>query len=374
MKQQLQALVEAALIALRDEGSFALEAIPAVAIERCRDRAHGDFATPIALGLARTLKRKPREIAETIVSRIPSSESVDRIEIAGPGFVNFFLTSTAQQSVISQILAAAEQYGCSQVGQGRRVLLEFVSANPTGPLHVGHGRHAAFGAVVAKLLAAIGFEVECEFYINDAGRQMDILATSVWLRYLEICGKTVVFPANGYRGEYIKDMARELAAQHGQALEENAHEVFSDLPPDEADDGDKEVYVDALITRTKSLLGETRYGIVFQEARDAMVEEMRHELEQFGVTFDRWSSESDFVRSGAVESAVAKLRDSKWTYEHEGALWFKSSELGDEKDRVLIRENGQATYFTPDFAYHMEKSTAVMTSSSIYGARITMVT
>ncbi len=354
LKRRIQGLLEDAIEAVRGRGELTIESNAAISIERARDSGHGDFASPVALGLARTLRRNPREVAEAIAARIPTSEDVAKIEIAGPGFINFFLTPLALQSVATDVLEAGNSFGRSEIGGGAPVQVEFVSANPTGPLHVGHGRHAAFGAVIANLLEATGHRVQREYYINDAGRQMDILGTSVWLRYLERCGESIPFPVNGYRGGYVIELAAALGEESGEAFRVPASAVLAGIPPDEADGGSREAHIDALIARTKSLLGD-RYRQVFDHALGAMTSQIREDLERFGVTFDRWYSERSLVESGAVERVVEQLRGAKCAYLRDGALWFASTEFGDEKDRVLIRENGQATYFTNDIAYHLDK-------------------
>jgi arginyl-tRNA synthetase len=220
---------------------------------------------------------------------------------------------------------------------------------------VGHGRGAAYGAVVADLLEAVGFDVHREYYVNDAGRQMDILATSVWLRYLELAGEELVFPANGYQGDYVWDIAATLHREHGDDYRYSAEVLFADIPPDEPAGGDKERHIDALIARARELLGDNRYRYVFELALNTILDDIRDDLEKFGVVYDQWFSERSLVESGAVNRAIERLRQGGWLYEKEGALWFKSSEFGDEKDRVVERENGQTTYFASDIAYHMDK-------------------
>jgi arginyl-tRNA synthetase len=235
------------------------------------------------------------------------------------------------------------------------VQVEFVSANPTGPLHVGHGRGAAYGAAVADLLEAVGFAVHREYYVNDAGRQMDILAASVWLRYLELCGEAVVFPANAYRGDYVWDIAATLHREHGDAYHVPVARVGEGLPPDEPDGGDKERYIDAVIARARELLGDNRYRFVFELGLNTILEDIRDDLEKFGVVYDEWYSERSLSERGAVQRAIERLRAAGQLYEQDGALWFRSTAFGDEKDRVVVRENGQTTYFASDIAYHMDK-------------------
>jgi len=328
---------------------------PAPEVERSRDATHGDFACSIAMRLGRSLRANPRALAEQIVAALPKNELVERTEIAGPGFINFFLTASAWQTELTRVHEAGSDYGHGHGGRGRRAIVEFVSANPTGPLHVGHGRHAAYGATVANLLAADGWSVHREYYVNDAGRQMDILAASVWLRYLELCGEAIRFPANGYRGEYIRPIAVALHGKHGEAFRKPAASLHSGLPPDEPDGGDKELHVDALIARAKDLLGPAAFRTVFDLGLADILADIRDDLAGFGVSFDRWYSERSLGEEGAIGRAIERLRTRGHVHEKDGALWFRATEFGDEKDRVVVRENGQTTYFASDIAYHLEK-------------------
>ncbi len=355
MKLLLENLLARAVTRLQDEGVLQAELTLEIQIERARDRRHGDFASNIAMTLARRAGCKPRELAERIVAALPQVAEVSRVEVAGPGFINFHMAPHAFQQVVKAILEAGEAFGRSDVGQGRRVQVEFVSANPTGPLHVGHGRGAAYGAAVADLLVAAGFQVHREYYVNDAGRQMDILATSLWLRYLERCGETLPFPANGYQGQYIVDIATALHEERGAALRRAAAEVLDGLPADEADGGDKETYIDALIARAKTLLGEDGYRELFDYGLTAILADIRQDLEEFGVVYETWYSERSLLEKGIAQRAIERLRQGGYLYERDGAWWFRSTQFGDEKDRVVIRENGQATYFAHDIAYHMDK-------------------
>jgi arginyl-tRNA synthetase len=355
MKAEIQKLVSQALEALVEQGVLSADALSPPVIERARDERHGDFATNASLVHSRAAGMKPRDLARRLVDALPADERVSRVEIAGPGFVNFFLSSQAYQAVVPEILARGHDYGRSDLGTGRRVQVEFVSANPTGPLHVGHGRGAAYGAVVADLLAAVGFDVHREYYVNDAGRQMDILGTSIWLRYLELCGEELTFPANGYRGDYVWDIAATLHREHGDAYRHGADEVFEGVPDDEAAGGDKEEHIDALIARARELLGDNRYRYVFELGLNTILDDIRDDLEHFGVTYQQWYSERSLVESGAVNKAIDRLRDSGHLYEKDGAWWFRSTDYGDEKDRVVVRDNGQTTYFASDIAYHMDK-------------------
>jgi len=355
MKQQIKDLFTGALARLAADGLLPGDGLPDVQVERTRDQRHGDFSSNAALVLAKRARTKPRDLAARLVEVLPSSPLIERVEIAGPGFINVFLAPTAYQALVSEILVTTSVYGHGDIGAGKRVQVEFVSANPTGPLHVGHGRGAAYGAVVADLLAAVGFRVHREYYVNDAGRQMDILATSVWLRYLDLCGEDLSFPTNGYRGDYVWDIAASLHREHGDDYRYAGDQVCADLPPDELAGGDKEVYIDALITRARRLLGDDRYRLVFDRGLTHILDDIRDDLSRFGVDYDQWFSERSLAECGAIDRAIERLRAAGQLYERDGALWFRSSDFGDEKDRVLVRDNGQTTYFASDIAYHLDK-------------------
>ena len=355
MKEQLESLIRLALGGLKADGLIPGDADPEIQITRTRDKAHGDFACNIAMQLAKPARRSPRDVAPAIVDPLPASEVVTRVEIAGPGFINFFLNQASTLSVVDTVLEQGERYGRSELGAGKSVQVEFVSANPTGPLHVGHGRGAAYGATVANLLDAVGFKVHREYYVNDAGRQMNILAASVWLRYLEHCGVDITFPSNGYKGEYVRDIAGVLHDEHGDEWASTSEEVMHDLPADEPAGGDKEAHIDALVERARHLLGEHRYRFVFELGLNSILDDIRDDLAEFGVTYDEWYSERSLTEKGAVNKALDRLRDAGYVYEQDGALWFRSTEFGDEKDRVVQRDNGQTTYFASDIAYHMDK-------------------
>ena len=355
MKALIERLVADALAALpggAPDGAFTPE------IERSRDPVHGDFATSVAMRLAKAERKHPRALAAEILARLPANDLVARAEIAGPGFINFFMTPLAWQAEIARVLEDGVRYGRRSGAPRRQAIVEFVSANPTGPLHVGHGRQAAYGATVANLLEADGWTVHREYYVNDAGRQMDILAASVWLRYLERCGEKIPFPANGYRGDYVRPIAERLHAAHGTKFHQPAGDVLAGLPPDAPDGGDMDRYVDALIARAKELLGAAGYRAIFEAALGEILADIRGDLEGFGVHFDRWYSERDLGDGrdgGPIDRALARLRANGHLYEQEGATWFRASAFGDEKDRVVVRANGQKTYFASDIAYHLDK-------------------
>ena len=355
MKRELEQLIREALAGLEPGTLPAPPAAEVVAVERTKDSAYGDFATNVALRLAKSARKSPRELAQAIVRALPASALVTRVEIAGAGFINFFLAPAAYAHEVRRIHELGTRYGESSVGAGRRVIVEFVSANPTGPLTVAHGRHAAYGASLANLLAVVGYRVHREYYVNDAGRQMDILALSVWLRYLEACGEAFAFPANGYQGEYLKPIAGELKARVGTSLKRPVSKLLAGIPPDEPAGGDKDVHVDALLTRTRELIGAPALEQVLELARERLLADIASDLEEFGVTFDRWFSERSLTTSGAIDRALARLEAQGRLYVKDGATWFRASEFGDEKDRVVVRENGQRTYFASDIAYHLDK-------------------
>ena len=354
MKAEIAKLLEQAVSKCQSAGSLPTDVTPTIHVDRARDSKHGDFATNLAMTLAKPARSKPRDIAEAIIAQLPASELIDKVEIAGPGFINFYINQQAQFSIVPTILKRAEQFGRSTIGDGKRIQVEFVSANPTGPLHVGHGRGAAYGAVVASLLKAIGYNVHCEYYVNDAGRQMSILAASVWLRYLELCGEELPFPVNGYKGDYVWDVAATLHRENGDNMRHSWDEINHALPAD-APDGDKEEYIDALIEKMQSLLHPDQYRLVFDLGLNYILDDIRDDLQQFGVVYDEWYSERSLTDNGAVMRAIERLQASGHTYENAGAIWFKSTDYGDEKDRVLVRDNGITTYFASDIAYHMDK-------------------
>ena len=289
----------------------------AIVLERPRDPAHGDYATNAAMQLARALKRPPRQLAEALVAALPDSEWIDRPEIAGPGFINFRLKPAAKQGIVRTILEAGDAYGRSARGAGRRVMVEFVSANPTGPLHVGHGRQAALGDAIASLLESQCARVTREFYYNDAGQQIENLALSVRARAQELAGEPHTFPEDGYRGEYIREIAQRY-------LDEVGHDL-----------GD--------LDRIRKF------------AVAALRREQDEDLRAFGVKFDNYYLESSLYTDGRVERAVKRLTDSGRTYERDGALWLRTTDFGDDKDRVMRKSDGGYTYFVPDVAYHITK-------------------
>ena len=358
MKATIENLLNQALDQLITDGM--IETKPALQITRTKDAAHGDFTCNVAMMLAKQAGKPPRDVAQAIINSFNSQHSaIEKVDIAGPGFINFFLAQESTLNIINDIISAGDRFGESNAANKEKVQIEFVSANPTGPLHVGHGRGAAYGATLASLMSAVGFDVDCEYYVNDAGRQMNILATSVWLRYLEIQNIEFTFPVNGYKGDYIFDIAKTILSQHGDTFVFSADKIFQGIHADETDDvnlsGDKEKHIDDLITRARHLLGTNNYNVIFNTGLNSILDDIRHDLEEFGVPYNTWYSEQTLADRGLIEKAVEQLQMAGHIEERNGALWFISTKFGDEKDRVIIRDNGQATYFASDIAYHMDK-------------------
>jgi len=356
VKSQLTTLIRRALASVAPDSAD----LP-IHLERPRDPAHGDFATNLAMQLAKALKKNPREIANRLLAELPASALVAKAEVAGAGFINFTLDPRAKLGVVRAALADGGNFGRSTLGGGQKIQVEFVSANPTGPLHVGHGRGAAYGASLSNLLAFAGWDVTREYYVNDAGRQMDILGLSTWLRYLEQHGVTVPFPPNGYQGDYVRAMAEQLKHAHGDKYLRPAAAVLAGLPglpeAERADDAarqQREAHLDALIAHAKELLGAD-WDYVHRHALTEQLADCRDDLEQFGVHFDIWFSEKALFDTGLVARCVDLLAQKGHLYVQNGARWFRSTAFGDEKDRVVQRENGLFTYFASDIAYHLNK-------------------
>jgi len=353
LKDKIESLLTRSLQTLLADGI--IETLPSLQVSRTRDAGFGDFSCNVAMILAKQVGMSPRDIARQIINHLDADNSVEKVEIAGPGFINFYLAKDTTLNVIRDILLQGEHYGRSETTGREKVQLEFVSANPTGPLHVGHGRGAAYGATLASLMRAVGYDVDCEYYVNDAGRQMNILATSIWLRYLQLSDISIPFPGNGYKSEaYIYDIANYLKQKYARQFVHSAEVIMQGIPPDEAEGGDKEIHIDALISRAHELLGED-YRIVFTTGLDSILNDIREDLKDFGVIFDNWFSEQTLADHGLIQQAVEQLRERGYVEERDGALWFLSTQFGDEKDRVVIRDNGQATYFASDIAYHLDK-------------------
>ncbi|MDD5250909.1 MAG: arginine--tRNA ligase, partial [Rhodocyclaceae bacterium] len=334
-------------------------------LERPKQAAHGDFACNLALQLARALKDNPRKIAERLVRELPASAWVEKTEVAGAGFINFTLVPAAKTQAVKNVLAGGDDFGKGTAPAGcKKIQVEFVSANPTGPLHVGHGRGAAYGASLASLLAFAGYDVCREYYVNDAGRQMDILAVSTWLRYLELFNEFVPFPPNAYQGGYVREMAEQVMLAHQDRYVHPALALLASAPPapPRRDDGSYtkeekdqlELHLDGLIAAAKDLLGE-EWAYIHQHVLTEQLADCREDLEGYGVHFDCWFSERSLYDTGMVAKAVAELEARGQIYLQDGAKWFRSTAFGDEKDRVVQRDNGLFTYFASDIAYHANK-------------------
>jgi len=312
MKDQLKDLLNKCIQDLISKGTL-IEMPSKVRIDHTKDNSHGDYATNIALMLSKQAKMNPVDLAKIIVGQLEETSFINKIEIAGPGFINFFMSEESSSSVVKEIIDQGARYGRSEIGQGKRVLLEYVSANPTGPLHVGHGRGAAYGATVSNLLRNVGFKVDNEYYVNDAGRQMDILAVSIYLRYLSLCGEDLRFPDNGYQGQYINDIAQVIYDNSGQEFHQKSELVFDNTSKDGSEGGDKEVHIDQLIEKSKSTLGDG-FKAIFKVGIESILSGIKSDLAEFGVVFEKWFSEQSLIDSGLSESCISKLKNSKNLY------------------------------------------------------------
>ncbi|HEU5003320.1 MAG TPA: arginine--tRNA ligase [Actinomycetota bacterium] len=319
IQDRLRELLADALAGLRRDGLLPADAEAPLELSRPARAEHGDFSTNVALALAGKARTSPRVLAGRLLEALPEADWVDRVEIAGPGFINFFLTHTWLQDTIRAVATEREDFGRQALGEGVRVQVEFVSANPTGPLHVGSGRNAAYGDALAALLEAAGFRVEREYYVNDAGRQMDLFVASLDARYRQALGQDTGFPEEGYHGAYMVELGRQLAEGEG----------------------------DRLVGRTDDLRA---WGLA------RMLERIAATLDRFGVRFDSWFSEQSLFDSGRIAAALEALEQAGHTFTQDGAVWFRSSEFGDQRDRVLVRSDGRTTYLTSDVAYLMNKA------------------
>ena len=328
IRESLEALLKDALVSAVESGDLALEEIPQPSLERPREAAHGDWACTIAMRLAKMAHMNPRQIAEIIVKHIPENDLISSSEIAGPGFINFILSNASFQGVVAQVRAEGAEYGKSELSQPCKVNLEYVSANPTGPMHVGHGRWAALGDAIARVMRHAGYTVDEEFYINDEGNQMNVFANSIVVRYQQALGMDVEMPEKSYGGAYVKTLAQLIIDEDG--------DKWLNVPEEE---------------RTRAFR-EKGYA--------AMLENVKETLAMFGTSFDTWFSEHSLFIEGEdgrtkVQRAFDAMTERGYIFENEGATYFKSSALGDEKDRVLIKQNGELTYFMSDVAYHYDK-------------------
>ena len=331
------------------ESNFRIE------LTRTKQASHGDYSCNLAMQLAKPLHKNPREVANLLIDALPSSPYLEKVEIAGAGFINLFLKNSAKQQYVHHVLRSKEAFGHSDSGQGKKIQVEFVSANPTGPLHVGHGRGAAIGASLSNVLTAAGFNVSREFYVNDAGRQMDILTLSTWLRYLELNDIHIPFPQNAYQGEYVKSMAQLIHQAHKERYVHHPEFVLDGLPLSIMETAvSTDEHLDQLIANAKKILGQD-YAYIHNFVLTEQLGDCRNDLMEFGVEFDTWFSEQSLYDNGSVARTIGLLKEKKYLYEQDGATWFRSTDFGDEKDRVVQRENGQFTYFASDIAYHLNK-------------------
>jgi len=324
MKQKIKNMIYNASKDAYDNGDLPSSNFPEIEVEEPNAWSHGDFSTNISMVMASIQKMPPRKIAEAIIKNINDPDGMlDKTEIAGPGFINFFLNKHSWHPVLQKIHEQDALYGASDIGKGKKIQVEFVSANPTGPLHVGHGRGAAVGDSVANILLFCGYNVEKEYYINDSGRQINTLGRSVFLRYKELFEADVQFPEDCYQGDYVRDLA-------GKARDDNGDKLLS-------------------------MREEEAISYCARFAAENILSEIKEDLESFGVVFDRWYSEQSLFDSGKVDSVINDLRKQNIIFEDDGALWFRTKDFGDEKNRVVVRSNGLTTYFASDIAYHQDK-------------------
>lgn len=317
VKKELRKIIEDSL------RSLDIEAIPAIEIQVPPRESFGDLSTTVAMSLSKILKKPPRKIAEELVHTIQDTSVFEKIDIAGPGFINFTFSKEYLYAEMKKLIIEKEQFLREDIGQGGKVQIEFISANPTGPLHLGHGRGAALGAALSNLLKAAGYQVEREYYINDAGKQVKLLGLSVFARYQQLLGRAYPFPEEGYRGEYIKEIAHAIRKENGEKYLTSEFDEVSDF------------FIDY--------------------SYETILSEIKRDLSEFGITLDTWQSEREMYRTGEVERAIEGLREKGLIYEKEGATWFKSTAFGDDKDRVIIKQDGEYTYFSSDIAYHRKK-------------------
>lgn len=359
----IQSALDQAVVTLQTDGRLPSDWQNNSTISRTKDRAHGDFASNLALVAAKAAGQPPRVLAQAIIDALPQTAGIARVELAGAGFINFFLDADAHFAVLDDIMRERGDFGTSDEFAAHKVQVEFVSANPTSSLHVGHGRGAAFGMSIANLLEALGYQVQREYYVNDAGRQMDILATSTLLRYLALFDAPVVFPVNGYQGDYVTQIAKTIKKQHGDAYAIDWQALSQDVPEDavfrtaaNGDKqlvlGDKEAHIDGLISNAKALLGEG-YAVFHDAALNSILADIKDDLADFSVRYDAWFSEKSL--QDAIAPTLDELDKRGYLYEQDGNVWFRSTDFGDEKDRVVRRANGQYTYFASDIAYHRHK-------------------
>ena len=350
MKEEIKNLVyesikAAKLIKLNDLADIQIE------ISRTKNPDHGQFSCNIALHLSKELGLNAVDLAHQIADKINDQKSLEKIVVDPPGFINFYLSEGVKAEVIKQVLKLGTEYGSKTIQEPKNIILEFVSSNPTGPLHIGHGRGAAYGAAIVNLLKKTGFNIHCEYYVNDSGRQMDILTVSTWIRYLQQYDKEICFPESAYKGNYIIDIAADLKNKYANKFVTPHKDILDLLDTKEEAD----IKIDKLIKHCTSVLGGKNYRLILETCLDSILSSIKNDLNEFGVEFNNWYSEYSLLKNNSVNQCIAKLNDKSWIYQKDGAKWFRSSKLGDEKDRVLEKENGQKTYFASDIAYHLSK-------------------
>ena len=355
MKQHIESLLNQAMKTLKADGTLTTSVAPVITVASSNNPQHGDFSSNLALTFSKSAGMSPRALAEKIVNALPASKQITQAKIAGPGFINFFLEEYSYHFAIPSILKAGQHYGESELGKGKRAHIEYVSANPTGPLHVGHGRGAAYGACVANLLKAVGYDVHREYYVNDAGRQMGVLALSVWIRYLQSWGETVDLPKNAYQGQYVINIAQDLKEKYGNQFYRTQRSINEKFPPEIDSHIDTETYLDAWVKTQKEILGTANFNLIFHAALGSILGDIKNDLEEFGVFYEAWFSEIQLINEELIQAGIDRLTKGGYVYEKDGAQWFRATEFGDEKDRVLMRKNGAPTYFASDVAYHLYK-------------------
>jgi arginyl-tRNA synthetase len=388
LKDQLHGLFKQAIEKLKADNVIPADHEVSIKFERTRQKEHGDFATNVAMTLAKPARRNPRELATLVVEALPDDKLITKVDIAGPGFINVFLAQDARFEVLNTVFNEGDSYGLAEPNSKQKIMVEFVSANPTGPLHVGHGRGAAYGDALARVLTAAGNQVEREYYVNDAGRQMDILAVSVWIRYLQANSLEIDLPSNCYKGDYVRDFGQQLFNSHSDKYSVSSDDYSNanfkrsesamlnqlaslstedfeskrkelNLTPEEFTQKHEKLFLeeslDSRIEFAKTTLGTDGFDVFFSIALNSIVADIRQDLSEFGVDYDTWFSERSLFDEGKIIRAIDKLKTSGDVYEKGGALWFKTTDYGDEKDRVVVRDNGQPTYFASDIAYHVDK-------------------
>lgn len=357
MKDRLATALNSAVYALSQSGIIPSEAATQpIRLEFSRHPEVGDFATNVALVLASYCSGQPLFMAAQLMEKLPKLPEIEKISVAAPGFINFTLIPKVRQQVISEILNKGSDYGRSTRGKDQRVLIEVVSAHPLGPLHVGHGRLAAYSGSLANILEAMGYSVHREYYVHDVGRQMRILTLCVWIRYLQTWGENIPLPSMGYPGNYLLPIAKSLKIHYGKRFFHPSAAILPELPADSAQDEQQaEQYLEALLHRAEALLGKDDFAVIFERSLKSLLQDIHDDLQAFGVTCQAWFRESQLTYNNDIQCGIERLRQRGYLYEKEGATWFRATDFGDEKDRVVIRQNGQPSYFAEDIGYHFNK-------------------